>query len=103
MKKRIALVGMPNQRGYDSLQTVIDGKDQRFKGVVVSLVRNPFSNSMRAYIEKRPGFETNITPGSGATGQNMLFSRSQNKYVSVFSSGGTTTVYVGTDSCGTTT
>lgn len=103
MKKRLSLVGMPNQRNYDSLQSLISAKDQRFKGVVVSLIKNPFSNSMRAYIEKRPGFETHLTPGSGATGQNVFFSRTQDKYVSVFSFGGTTTVYVGTTSCGTTT
>lgn len=100
---RVPLVGMPNQRNYDSLQSLISAKDQRFIGGVISLVRNPFGNSMRAYFEKRPGFETHLTPGSGATGQNVLFSRSQDKYVSVFSSGGTTTVYVGTTSCGTTT
>lgn len=101
MNKRLQLVGMPNQRNYDSLQTLISGKDQRFIGGVISLVRNPFANSMRLYFEKRPGWETSITPASGKVGEAVLFSRSQNMVLSAFSTGGTTTVYLGTTTIGT--
>jgi hypothetical protein len=100
-KIRLSLVGMPNQRNYDSLQTLISAKDQRFIGGIISLVKNPFSNSMRLYFEKRPGWETSSTPASGKAGEAVHFSRSQNKVVSAFSTGGTTTMYVGTTSIGT--
>jgi hypothetical protein len=100
-KKRIPLVGMPNQRNYDSLQTLISGKDQRFIGGIIALVRNPFSNSMRTYFEKRPGLEINFDIATGQNGEGVFFSRSQNKYISAFGTGGTTTVYVGNDSAGT--
>jgi hypothetical protein len=101
-KARLPLVGVPNQRNYDSLATLILGKDQRFRAGIIGLIQNPFSNSQRAYFEKRPGFETHLTPGSGKAGQNLFYSRSQDKFVSSFSTGGETTVYVGTTSCGTT-
>jgi hypothetical protein len=103
MRKRIQLVGMPNQRNYDSLATLIAGKDQRFRGGVIGLIQNPFSGTARAYFEKRPGFETLLTPASGSYGQIIHFSRAQEARVTAFKTGSTVTIYVGTTSCGTTT
>lgn len=93
---------MPNQRNYDSLQTLIDGKDQRFKGGIIGVITNPLKNTKRAYFEKRPGFETFSTPASGKNGQMIFYGRALDTFVSAFVSAGTTTVYVGTTSCGTT-
>lgn len=100
-KVRLPLIGVPNQRNYDSLASLIAGKDQRYKGGIIGLVQNPFSRSMKAYFEKRPGFETHLTPGSGKAGEAVFFSRSQNVFISALSTGGTTTVYLGTTECGT--
>jgi hypothetical protein len=94
---------MPNQRNYDSLATLISGKDQRFRAGIIGLVQNPFSNSQRAYFEKRPGFETLLTPAASSNGQNIYFSRSQEARITAFKNGSTVTIYVGTTSCGTTT
>lgn len=102
-KARFPLVGMPNQRNYDSLATLIAGKDQRFRAGIIGLVQNPFSNSQRAYFEKRPGFETFLTPASTNNGQHIHYSRAQDAFVTSFTLSGTVTVYVGTTSCGTTT
>jgi hypothetical protein len=93
---------MPNQRNFDSLATLIAGKDQRFRSGIIGLIKNPFTNSARAYFEKRPGFETFLTPASGSNGQMVFYGRSQDKFVTAFATGGTTTLYVGTTSCGTT-
>jgi hypothetical protein len=103
VRKRFALVGMPNQRNYDSLATLIAGKDQRFRAVTVSLIQNPYSNTQRAYVEKRPGFETLFTPSSGNKAQFLHFSRAQDKFVSAFMVSSSPTLYVGTNLCGTTT
>jgi hypothetical protein len=97
------LVGMPNQRNYDSLATLIAGKDQRFRSGIIGLVQNPFSNSQRAYFEKRPGFETHLTPASLSNGQNIHFSRAQDKFVTAFKVSSVTSLYVGTTLCGATT
>lgn len=99
---RIPLVGMPNQRNFDSLQTLISGKDQRFRAGIIALIQNPFSNSQRAYFEKRPGFETFSTPASGSKGQHIFYSKAQDAFVTAFNNAGTVTVYVGTTSCGST-
>jgi hypothetical protein len=101
-KKRIPLVGTPNQRNYDSLASLIASKDQRYINGIIGLVSNSFTRSAKAYFEKRPGLETNLTPASGSTGEGVFFSRSQNKFVSAFSTGGVSTLYVGTTNCGST-
>jgi hypothetical protein len=99
MKKRIQLIGAPNQRNFDSLQSLVSAKDQRYINGILGVVQNPLSRSLKVYFEKRPGLETNITPASGSTGEIVFFSRSQNKFVSAFATGA---VYVGTTSCGST-
>jgi hypothetical protein len=102
-KQRIPLVGVPNQRNYDSLATLIAGKDQRFRAGIIGLIQNPMSNTTRAYFEKRPGFETLLTPSSGNKAQFLHFSRAQDKFVSAFMVSSSPTLYVGTTLCGTTT
>ena len=97
----VPLVGMPNQRNFDSLATLIAGKDQRFRSSLVGVIPNPIRGGARLFLSKRPGFETYITPGSGKNGQNLFYSRSQDAMVSSFSSGGVITIYVGTTSVGT--
>jgi hypothetical protein len=95
-KARIPLIGAPNQRNFDSLQSLISAKDQRFINGILGVVQNPLGRSMKVYFEKRPGLETNITPASGSRGEAIFFSRSQNKYITSFEGA----VYVGTTSCG---
>ena len=101
--KTIPLGGMPNQRGYDSLATLIAGKDQRFRAAIVGLIQNPITQQSTLYLEKRPGFETFLTPASGSNGEMIFYSVTQAKAVGAFVTGGVTTVYVGTTSCGVTT
>lgn len=98
--QRVPLVGMPNQRNYDSLATLISGKDQRFIGGILGIIKNPLAGHMKVYFEKRPGLETSITPASGSVGEAIFYSRSQGAYVSAFQTGGTTTVFFGTTDCG---
>lgn len=98
-KVRIPLAGMPNQRNLDSLQSLIDGKDQSFKGGIVIPVTNPLTNKSTVYFEKRPGFETHSTPANGCGGDAIFFSRSANKTITAFCDND---IYV-TDSAGTST
>lgn len=100
MKKRLPLVGMPNQRNYDSLQSLISAKDQRFIGGVLGVIGNPLSKNLKVYFEKRPGFETHLTPADGSTGEALFFSRTKNVFVTAYGTGGTTTMFVGTTDCG---
>ena len=96
-KVRVPLIGSPNQRNFDSLQSLISAKDQRFINGIISLIGNPLSGNRKAYFEKRAGLETNITPASGSTGKTIFYSRSQNKFITIFDDD----AYVGTTSCGT--
>lgn len=98
MKSRLVLAGQPNQRNLDPLQSLIDGKDQRFKGGILVPVTNPLTGETTVYFEKRPGFETFSTPAACA-GNAILFSRVVNKYITAFCG---TDVYL-TDSSGTNT
>lgn len=97
----VPLVGVPNQRNFDSLATLVAGKDQRFRSSIVGVIPNPVRGGAKLYLSKRPGFETFLTPASGKSGHLLFYSRSQNAMVSAFSGGGVTTIYVGTTSVGT--
>lgn len=98
MKKRLVLAGMPNQRNLDSLQSLIEGKDQRFKGGILVPVTNPLTGKSTVYFEKRPGFETFSTPAA-CSGDAIFFSRTANKTITAFCDND---IYV-TDSAGTST
>jgi hypothetical protein len=87
VKVRIPLVGQPNQRNLDSLQALIECKDQRYTNGILIPIHNPLTGKTTVYFEKRPGFEIAdigdceglISPGCDATA--LHFSRAVNKYV----------------------
>jgi hypothetical protein len=78
---------MPNQSNLDSLQALIEGKDQRFINGIFVPIANPITGRSKVYFEKRPGLEIAdigdceglIAPGCDATA--LHFSRAMNKYV----------------------
>jgi hypothetical protein len=89
-KALIPLAGMPNQRDMDSLQSLIEGKDQRFRNVYIIPIDNPLIGSRKVYVEKRPGFEAvsqldclgEVAEGCNATA--IHYSRALNKYITAF-------------------
>jgi hypothetical protein len=106
MKKvLLPLAGMPNQRDMDSLQSLIEGKDQRFRSVYIIPIDNPITGQRKLYVEKRPGFEQanigdclgEISPGCTPTA--IHFSRATGKYITAFCG---TDIYVNCDSVGAT-
>jgi hypothetical protein len=105
MKKRIVLAGMPNQRDMDSLQSLIEGKDQRFRGVYIIPIDNPITGQRKLYVEKRPGFEqANIGDclgiiSEGCSPTAIHFSRATGKTITAFCG---TDVYVDCTSAGST-
>jgi hypothetical protein len=89
-KALIPLAGMPNQRDMDSLQSLIEGKDQRFRSVYIIPIDNPITGQRKIYVEKRPGFEQAaigdclglISEGCRPTA--IHFSRATGKYITAF-------------------
>jgi hypothetical protein len=89
-KVLIPLAGMPNQRDMDSLQSLIEGKDQRFRNVYIIPIDNPITGQRKIYVEKRPGFEQAaigdclglISEGCSPTA--IHFSRATGKYITAF-------------------
>jgi hypothetical protein len=81
---------MPNQRDMDSLQSLIEGKDQRFRSVYIVPIDNPLVGQRKVYVEKRPGFEAAnigdclgvISEGCNATA--IHYSRVHDKYITAF-------------------
>jgi hypothetical protein len=104
-KVLIPLAGMPNQRDMDSLQSLIEGKDQRFRNVYIIPIDNPLTGKRKVYVEKRPGFEASSIGdclgeiATGCPGSAVLFSTVQRKYVAVLCG---TEVYVDCTSVGST-
>lgn len=85
MKKvLIPLAGMPNQRDMDSLQSLIEGKDQRFRNLYIIPIDNPLVGSRKVYVEKRPGFEVRLTPAEGCPGGVIFYSSVQDKFITSF-------------------
>jgi hypothetical protein len=89
-KVLLPLAGMPNQRDMDSLQSLIEGKDQRFRGVYIIPIDNPITGQRKIYVEKRPGFEAanigdclgEIAEGCRATA--IHYSSATGKYITAF-------------------
>lgn len=88
---------MPNQRDFDSLQSLIDGQDQRFRNVYFVPIDNPINGNRTIYVEKRPGFEVRLTPAAGCPGTDVFYSSVQDKFISAFCGDD---VYVGTTPVG---
>jgi hypothetical protein len=90
MKKRIVLAGMPNQRDMDALQSLIEGKDQRFRSVYIIPIDNPITGQRKIYVEKRPGFEAaNIGDCLGVVSEGCIataihYSNATGKYITAF-------------------
>lgn len=84
MKARIPLVGQPNQRNLDSLQALIEGKDQRYRNIVVVPIQNPLAGTVKHYAEKRPGLEENCPAAFGDRGTNIFYSRATDKVLAFF-------------------
>jgi hypothetical protein len=84
VKHRIPLVGQPNQRNFDSLQALIEGKDQRYQNGLIIPVYNSLSNSVKHYFEKRPGLEQTCLAAFGDIGSNVFYSRSTGKLLTFF-------------------
>ncbi len=99
MRVRIPLAGMPNQRDFDSLQSLIEGKDQRFRSVYLIPIDNPITGERKVYVEKRPGFEEVLQPAEGCPGQFIFYSTTEDKFITSFCG---SDVYVGTTDVGTT-
>jgi hypothetical protein len=89
-KVLLPLAGMPNQRDMDALQSLIEGKDQRFRGVYIIPIDNPLVGSRKVYVEKRPGFEAAnigdclgvVSEGCNATA--IYYSSSTGQYITAF-------------------
>jgi hypothetical protein len=104
-KVLLPLAGMPNQRDMDALQSLIEGKDQRFRSVYIIPIDNPLIGSRKVYVEKRPGFEQAaigdclgiVSEGCRPTA--IHFSRATGKYITAFCG---TDVFVDCTSAGTT-
>lgn len=58
----IPLVGSYNQRNLNGRDTLVAGKDQRFRGCFFEVIRNPATGKGTVYVEKRPGFSSLYTP-----------------------------------------
>lgn len=88
MKARIPLVGQPNQRNLDSLQALIEGKDQRYQNGLIVPIHNPIAGTVKNYFEKRPGLEAVLCDGEptaeGCLGQTLFYSRTTGKKIAVF-------------------
>jgi hypothetical protein len=81
---------MPNQRNLDSLQALIEGKDQRFIGGIIVPIHNHLAGATTVYFEKRPGLELiplvdclgEVAEGCAATA--IFYSRTTGKYITAF-------------------
>src|SRR5687768_108355 len=84
MKVRIPLVGQPNQRNLDSLQALIEGKDQRYKNGLIIPIHNSLAGTVKHYFEKRPGIEQGCIAAAGCVGNAIKFSPATGKTIAVF-------------------
>src|SRR5574338_224998 len=84
MKVRLPLIGQPNQRNLDSLQSLIEDKDQRYKNVIAIPISNPLAGTIKNYVEKRPGLEQTCLAAFGDRGHNIFYSRSTGKLLTFF-------------------
>lgn len=57
----IPLIGSYNQRNLNGRDTLVAGKDQRFRGCFFEVIRNPATGKGTVYVEKRPGFDALYT------------------------------------------
>ena len=97
--KRIALVGVHNQRTVDGQNAITLGQDQRFVNCIFDVVKNPVSGNNTYYLEKRPGFKTKSVVSAGNVSTGLIQTDILGTVVSAF---GTTnsTIYDGQTSVG---
>lgn len=83
----------------DSLQALIEGKDQRYRNGLLIPITNPITGESKVYFEKRPGLEQ-ADAIADCTGNAIFFSRAFNVIVTAFCE---TDVYVDGEEAGTVT
>ncbi len=79
---RTPLVGSYNNRSFGVTADI--GKDQYSTDAIITPIGNKQSRTATYYTEKRSGFQSNLTPGSGATPQGVYVSPSSRHIYSVF-------------------
>lgn len=95
---KFPLVGSYNNRSF----AAVSGKDQFFKGCVITRAVNKALNAATYYVEKRPGLDPQATPASGKTAYGLYASPSTLSFYTVFSNASSgADLYSGTTNCGT--
>ncbi len=97
---RIPLVGSFNQREIDGDAQLSDAHDQRFLNCIFHAVKNPITEKITLYVEKRPGWgQENVVGGSNAS-TGLINPLSFNATLTAFGDTNST-IYLGQTSVGT--
>ncbi len=97
---RIPLVGNFNQRGITGIGVLNASEDQRFKNCTFDVLKNPVTGKLTVYVQKRPGWFLDSTPGGSNASTGIIKPLSFNATITAFSDTNST-IYYNTTSVGT--
>ncbi len=97
---RIPLVGTYNQRTIDGTESLTANLDQRFLNCIFDKVINPVTGGETIFVEKRPGWASDLVVDDGEASTGLIKPQSFNASITAF--GNTNSIiYLGTTSLGT--
>ena len=97
---RIPFVGSYNQRGLAGSADLTANLDQRYLNCTFDVVRNPITDKLTLYVQRRPGWSTDSLVAAGSASTGCIHPQSFNATLSAF--GETNSViYYGQSSVGT--
>ena len=93
---KFPLVGSYNNRSF----AAVSGKDQFFKGCIITRAVNKALNAATWYAEKRTGANALFTPDSGASAITAYYSPTTGYGYAIYVDSSGATLFRGTDNCG---